>query len=115
MIMFGIYLIINGQFTPGGGFQGGLAVAVFFICRYMIYDIYDVQIKKVIKLEELIFASTVFMAILVVFLKAASALPGQYLILFQNAYLFTMNMLIGMKVACAFFILFYRYITIERR
>jgi len=115
MLLFGVYLIINGQYTPGGGFQGGLAVATFFICRYLIYEIYDVQIERVLRIEEMIFASTILLAIFVVFLGAAAYMPAAYLPLFQDVYLITMNVLIGMKVACAFFILFYRYITIERR
>ena len=115
LLLFGVYLIINGQYTPGGGFQGGLAVAAFFICRYLIYDIYDIRIDRVLKIEELIFASTIILAISVVFLGGAAYIPEAYLPLFQDIYLVIMNVLIGMKVACAFFILFYRYITIERR
>jgi len=115
MIMFGIYLIVNGQITPGGGFQGGLAVATFFICRYMIHNIYDLKIEKVLKLEELIFASSVLLAVFIVFLGAAAYMPYYRLPAFQNTYLIVMNTLIGMKVACAFFVLLYRYIAIERK
>lgn len=115
MLLFGVYIILNGQFSPGGGFQGGLAIATFFICRYMIYNIYDLRIEKVMKLEELIFASTILVAIFVVFLGASVYMPAGFLPIFQDAYLFAMNTLIGMKVACAFFVLFYRYVAIERK
>ena len=115
MLMFGVYLIANGHLSPGGGFQGGLAIASFFVCRYMIYDIYDLPIHKVNKMEELVFATITLLAVLVVFQGAIDLIPGTYLPAFQISYLLVMNALIGLKVACSFIILFYRYIAIERR
>ena len=113
-IIFGVYLSANGFITAGGGFQGGLAVASFFICRFLIYDIYDIPIKKVNKLEDLVFIGIVVMAALMVFQGFFYYIPPQHLPLVQNIYLFAMNMLIGLKVACGFTILFYRYVAIER-
>jgi len=109
IILFGIYLIVNGHLTAGGGFQGGLAVATFFICRYLIYDIYDLPIKKVMKFEEGIFFISVLIAIVVVFAGDIAYLP-----IISDYYLIIMNVLIGLKVTCGFIILFYRFIVIER-
>ena len=109
IILFGIYLIVNGHLTAGGGFQGGLAVATFFICRYLIYDIYDLPIKKVMKYEEGIFFISVLIAIVVVFAGDIAYLP-----IISDYYLIIMNVLIGLKVTCGFIILFYRFIVIER-
>jgi len=109
IILFGIYLIANGHLTAGGGFQGGLAVATFFICRYLIYDIYDLPINKVMKYEEGVFFVSVVMAIIVVFAGNIASHP-----LISGYYLVIMNMLIGLKVTCGFVILFYRFIVIER-
>jgi len=109
IILFGIYLIANGHLTAGGGFQGGLAVATFFICRYLIYDIYDLPIKKVMKFEEGIFLISVLIAIVVVFAGDIAHLP-----IISDYYLVIMNVLIGLKVTCGFIILFYRFIVIER-
>jgi len=109
VMMFGLYIIANGHLTAGGGFQGGLAVAAFFICRYLIYDIYDLPIKKVMKFEEGIFMITVLMAVIVVFMEDIAHLP-----IISDYYLVIMNFLIGLKVTCGFIILFYRYIAIER-
>jgi len=110
IILFGIYLIANGHLTAGGGFQGGLAVAAFFICRYLIYDIYDLPIKKVMKFEEGIFFISVVIAIMVVFADNIA-----YLRFISDYYLVIMNSLIGLKVTCGFIILFYRFIAIERK
>ncbi|MCL2579412.1 MAG: DUF4040 domain-containing protein [Oscillospiraceae bacterium] len=115
LLIFGIYLIANGQLTPGGGFQGGVVIATFFICRYLIYDIYDIRIGRIIRIEELVFAVTTLLAVFIVFLGASAYMPANYLTIFQDVYLVLMNALIGMKVACAFFIIFYRYIGIERK
>ena len=109
LIIFGIYIIANGHLTAGGGFQGGLAIAAFFICRYLIYDIYDLPIKKIMKYEEGVFLASVMIAIVVVFADFITYSPvvSQY-------YLVVMNVLIGAKVTCSFVILFYRFIAIER-
>jgi len=115
IIIFGVYLISNGHLTPGGGFQGGLAVATFFICRYMIHDIYDIPIDLAVRLEEIIFICIVAVAVIVVFAGSFAHIPYAFRSISQSIYLITMNVLIGLKVACGFFVLFYRYIAIERR
>ena len=116
MLIFGIYLIANGHISAGGGFQGGLAVASFFVCRFLIYDIYDISIAKLNKLEEIIFTGLTIVAALVVFQGDIMALvPQEHVLFVQTLYLVVMNLLVGLKVACAFVILFYRYIGIERQ
>jgi len=109
ILIFGVYLIMNGHVSAGGGFQGGLAVASFFICRYMIYNVYDIPVQRVMKMEELVFISIIVVAALAVFLGATA-----FVYIPQAVYLVAMNVLIGLKVTCGFFILFYRHITIER-
>ena len=114
MLLFGIYLVLNGHITPGGGFQGGLAISSFFICRYMIYNVNDLPIKKLSRMEELVFIAIALFAISIVFLGAAENLPDQFRPVFQVAYMLVMNILIALKVACGFIILFYRYIVMEQ-
>ncbi|MCL1936465.1 MAG: DUF4040 domain-containing protein [Defluviitaleaceae bacterium] len=113
-ILFGIYVIANGFLTAGGGFQGGLAIASFFICRFLIYDVYDLDMKKINKLEELVFILIVVVAAVTVFQGTLYLFPEQYTAMTRNIYLIFMNALVGLKVACGFIILFYRYVAIER-
>jgi multicomponent Na+:H+ antiporter subunit B len=113
-ILFGIYIIINGFITAGGGFQGGLAVAAFFICRHLIYDIYDMPIKKINIMEKVVFASLTILAALIIFQEMLVLVPYDFRPMLQVSYLVIMNGLLGLKVACGFLILFYRYIAIER-
>ena len=114
MLLFGVYLIANGFLTPGGGFQGGVAIATFFICRYLIYNIFDLPIGRILRMEELVFVSIVLFAVAGIFLGAAAYVPDGMLVAFQSFYLVIMNALIGVKVACGFTLLFYRYAGIER-
>ncbi|MCL1936471.1 MAG: DUF4040 domain-containing protein [Defluviitaleaceae bacterium] len=113
-IIFGVYLIANGFLSAGGGFQGGLAIACFFVCRFFIYDIYDLPIKKINRLEDFIFIIIVAMAALTIFAGLIQQVPYRFMTLAQEIYLFVMNALIGIKVALGFIILFYRYVAIER-
>ena len=115
MVLFGVYLVFNGHITPGGGFQGGLAAASFFICRYMIYNVNDLPIEKLNRMEEIVFVGIALFAIFIIFFGAAAYLPPHIRPIFQSAYMLVMNALIGLKVACGFVILFYRYIVIEQR
>jgi len=110
--VFGIYLIANGHTTAGGGFQGGVALAAFVICRYMVYGIHDLSFEQMMRGEKIVLSSIIILAIFVVFLGFHTYLP--YVPFFQGAYLIIMNALIGIKVALGFIMLFYRFIAIER-
>lgn len=37
MLVFGLYIIFHGDLSPGGGFQGGVAIASGFIFYGMVY------------------------------------------------------------------------------
>jgi len=111
ILVFGVYLITHGHISAGGGFQGGLFIAAFFVCRYLVYNIFDLPVAKILRVEEFIFSFTVLVVILVIFVGAMDYLPP----IFQDVYMVVMNLLIGTKVGCGFIILFYRYMAIERR
>lgn len=112
LLLFIVYLIINGHIAAGGGFQGGLLIAIFFIIRYMAYNVYDLPIAKVAKAEEAVFIAIALLASAIVFqgLFGFMSRPP-----YQEIYLLTMNILVGAKVACSFILLFYRFIAIERK
>jgi len=110
LVLFALYLIINGHLTPGGGFQGGVVLASFFICRYMVYAIHDIPIKKVIVLEKWMYLGIMLLASFFVFFGINS-----FLSIPKTVYLIIMNLFIGIKVACGFLIIFYRFIAFEWR
>ena len=115
ILLFGIATTVNALDSPGGGFQGGVIIASFFIGRYLIYNVYDVKIKLIALLEKLIYIFICAVPIFVIFAGGRFLFPEAHAPLLNNIYLATMNTLLGMKVACGFVILFYRYIVIDRR
>ncbi|MCL2704324.1 MAG: DUF4040 domain-containing protein [Defluviitaleaceae bacterium] len=110
LLLFGVYIIANGHISPGGGFQGGLAISSFYICRYMIYSIHDLSVAKLNRLEDLVFTGITLIAVSVIFLGDVVDFMKTNGVL----YLTVMNAFIGLKVACGFTILFYRYVAVER-
>ena len=112
ILVFGVYLVLNGHISAGGGFQGGLAIASFFVARFMIYDVYDLPIQKLNKMEEIVFVAIALFAVTIAFQGLFVYIDAP---LFREIYLIIMNILIGLKVACGFIILFYRYVAIERK
>ena len=110
LVLFGIYLKVNGHLSPGGGFQGGVVVASFFMCRYMIHTIHDIPIRKVIILEKIVYVGIILLAAVFIFLSTYA-----YLLIPKNIYLIIMNLIIGMKVVCGFLVIFYRFIVFEWR
>jgi len=109
LILFSFYLVINGHISPGGGFQGGVMAASFFMCRYMIHDIYDIPIGRVLKLNKILYVGIVLMAVVFFYLIAGRHFPG-----YNVVYLILMNMLIGLKVTFGFYVIFFRFIAFER-
>lgn len=37
--LFGLYVIVHGHYSPGGGFQGGVALGASFILLALAYDL----------------------------------------------------------------------------
>ena len=112
IILFGLYLIMNGHISAGGGFLGGLALASFFVCRFFVLGIYDISIKRVLKIEELTFIGIVVFPVLAIF-AGLMYVQAEWTPLVQTIYLVAMNAFVGMKVACGFFVIFYRTIAVE--
>lgn len=110
LLLLSVFLVANGHISPGGGFHGGVVAAAFFVCRYMIYGISDIRIDKAVVMEKLVYLCIVLFFIYFILLGAQNYLPIP-----KNIYLTGMNLLLGIKVACGFFIIFYRFIAFERR
>lgn len=109
IILVSVYLILNGHISPGGGFHGGVVAASFFVCRYMMHEIYDIHIIRVVTVEKLAFVGIVLLPVFFIFLSAEIYFPMPSLM-----YVVIMNLLVGLKVACGFLIIFYRFIALER-
>ena len=108
VVLFGIYIILNGHHTPGGGFQGGAILAALFIGRYIVDPSDDLDIVGAHLIEKAIFAVIVVAATAFVLSLAAGTVPA-----LREPYLILMNLLIGVKVAIGLTIVVFRYAFYE--
>ena len=106
IITLGLYIIIHGHLSPGGGFQGGVLVAGAFAILYMSYGIKNLSKKikvNVLKIGEDIgalgFIILAFLGLVFggTFFKNIFNLgePGE---LFSSGSIFLMNFAVGFKV-----------------
>jgi multicomponent Na+:H+ antiporter subunit B len=110
IIVFGIYLLINGHITPGGGFQGGAILASVFIVRYLEHPENDMDWSRLVKIEKFFLIAVILIASL---LLLQPVMPD--LRIAREPYLILMNGLIGFKVCCGLSILFVRFLFYESR
>ena len=110
LLLLSVYLAANGHLSPGGGFHAGVAAAAFFVCRYMLRDISDMDVNKPLVLEKVAYLAIIALGAYFILFGAREYLPVP-----GSAYLVAMNLLLGLKVACGFFVIFYRFIVFERR
>lgn len=106
IITLGLYIIIHGHLSPGGGFQGGVLIAGAFAILYISYGVKNLSEKmklNVLKVGEdigalgfiilaflgLIFGGTFFKNIFYL------GKPGE---LFSSGSIFLMNFAVGFKV-----------------
>lgn len=93
MLLFGFYVILNGQFTPGGGFQGGSVLATLFVARYVIFPVDDVDRRRLHAMQR-VFFSFIFIAPTALLF---SGVVMRYPVL-RSPYLMLMDALIGIQV-----------------
>ncbi len=108
VVLFGVYIIVNGHDSPGGGFQGGAILAAMFIGRYIVDPTNDLAIGRAVLVEKAIFA-----AIVVIPAALVLSLAAQQTVWLREPYLIAMNLLIGFKVAIGLTILVFRYAFYE--
>lgn len=109
VMLFGIYVIINGHVSPGGGFQGGAVLATALISRYLVYPNFDLDLDVIEKIEKWLFFFIVLVPVVYVFMQIQPENTGMS----NQAYMMVMNTLIGMKVFSGLSIIFYRFVFFE--
>ncbi len=110
VLIVGIYIILNGHVSPGGGFQGGALLASVFICKYLMVPMKDVSLSRFQVVEKIL-----LLALLLFALTFMSFHLYRISVLTTKVYLILMNALIGLKVACGMSIIFYRFAFYESR
>jgi multicomponent Na+:H+ antiporter subunit B len=93
MILFGFYLILNGQDTPGGGFQGGGVLASIFVARFIIHPVDDTDRALLHTMQRIFIMLILLTPVVVLFTGFVTRYPE-----YHRAYLTLMNVLIGLQV-----------------
>ena len=114
LVTYGAYLIVHGHISPGGGFQGGVILAVSVILLITSHG-YEVVEKKfsITMVQVLESASLLSLLLIAVSGLAAGFFLFNYLrggvpgTLFSGGTVVWLNILIGFEVGTAFTLLFY--------
>lgn len=55
VFLYGIYIIVHGDLSPGGGFQGGAILATGFLLTYFIDDERKINLNRLLIAEKLLY------------------------------------------------------------
>lgn len=109
VVLIGLYIILNGHVSPGGGFQGGTILATALITRYLVYPNFDVNLDLLERIEKILFVCIVLTPVLYLFI----GLQPANTVITHEIYMILMNTLIGLKVFCGLSVIFYRFVFFE--
>ena len=93
MLMLGFYVIINGHYTPGGGFQGGSVLASLFIARYVVFPFDDIDTRTLHAAQRVFLTLILLAPVLLLFSGLIHRHPN-----LRAPYLTLMDLLIGVQV-----------------
>lgn len=110
ILIFGVYVIMNGHTSPGGGFQGGAILASVYISKYLVLPVYDYQLKPFKLIEKWMLVLIILIPVFFIILGFSKWMPE-----WRIPYLLIMNILISIKVACGISIIFFRFVFFETR
>jgi len=104
MILLGIYLVVNGHISPGGGFQGGAALAAVVVSHFIMKHDSKFSITDLELIEKAAFVIIVLCGLLFIF-------TGFFLnhMRLYVPYIVLMNLLLGTKVFCGLSIIFIEF------
>ncbi len=93
ILLLGFYVIINGHYTPGGGFQGGSILASLFIARYVVFPVEDIDSEMLHLSQRFVLALLLLAPTVLLFTGAVHAYPE-----YRASYLTLMDIFIGVQV-----------------
>ncbi|MFT9496090.1 MnhB domain-containing protein [Anaerosolibacter sp.] len=102
MILFGLYIILNGDRSPGGGFQGGAVLATAYLVTYFFNPKGKVNLHRLIEYEKYIFLCIIFLGGISYFIKGdwfTNFIIISESLTKKRIFLILLNFLIGIKVA----------------
>lgn len=109
MLLFGMYVIINGHISPGGGFQGGAIVATAILILYYIDISKTIDVNKILTIEKFLFIGLLSIAFMSFFTRNevfTNFIPLDGSFELKSIYLILLNIIIGAKVALGLIAIF---------
>lgn len=92
ILIFGLYIIINGDLSPGGGFQGGVVLATSYFLLYFIKGDKILDVKQIFIYEKILFMMLVVMVTVLLIDRSQVSEIRRWVLL-------GLNLVIGFKVA----------------
>ena len=108
ILVFGIYVILEGTKLPGGGFQGGAILVAVFMSRYLVSPITMESINTIKKLDKIMLIF-ILICVLIFFIYGGNQATN----LFKDMYNIVLSVLIGVKVGSGLTVIFYTFVDIE--
>ena len=108
-VIFGLYVMINGADSVGGGFQGGAVLAAVFILRFLVRPEDDFRMDVLQWVEKVFMFSLLVLAMLFIGGPMAMGKPA------GDFWMLALNVVIGIKVSCGLSIIFFRFVFHESR
>lgn len=109
LILFGIYIIVNGDISVGGGFQGGVILSTSYLLYYFITGVHPFSLTKMLKFDKYLFIALPIVVLMSFIVRGhffTNVFPLEYPYEVRRLYLLLLNILIGTKVAVGFVSLF---------
>ena len=119
IILYGVYIVLHGHLSPGGGFQGGVIIASGFLLNFLAYgEGYNLNHKIITLFESLSGAGIILAGVLSLF--AVNSFLGNFLPLGEAGELFSAGVLpliyifVGLKVASEITVMAEYFLKVEK-
>jgi multicomponent Na+:H+ antiporter subunit B len=109
MLLFGMYVVINGHLSPGGGFQGGAIIATAILILYYIDISKTIEVNVILTIEKYLFLLLFGLSFLSFFTRGVfftNFFPLNSSTEIKSIYLYILNIIIGAKVSLGLIAIF---------
>jgi len=110
ILIYGIYILLSGHISPGGGFAGGLIIALSFIHLVLAYGKDRIK-EKIDEIKGLILSSAAALAFLVLIALGAlgiykASAASQHYKIFSSGLIPYCDIAVALVVGSALFVVF---------
>lgn len=102
VFLYGIYIIVHGDLSPGGGFQGGAILATGFLLTYFIDDERKINLNRLLVSEKILYLMILASGALSLLTRGTlftNFIPPEYPVMVRRFFFILLNVLISLKVA----------------